>query len=59
MLGQASLEQSFPLERTAFVGLLIYAIVSAACGVAFCALSAVGLVKYGEIGGELVCRSLW
>ena len=45
MLGQVPLEQFLPLEFTAFVGLLIYVIVSAACGAAFGALSAVGPVR--------------
>lgn len=44
-LGQALPEQFYPLELAAFVGLLIYVIVSAACGAAFGALSAVGPVR--------------
>src|ERR687895_323709 len=45
VLGQALPEQFYPLEFAAFVGLLIYVIVSAACGAAFGALSAVGPVR--------------
>ncbi len=45
VLGQVPLERSFPLEFTAFVGLPVYVIVSAACGAAFGALSAVGPVR--------------
>lgn len=45
VLGQALPEQFYPLELAAFVGLLIYVIVSAACGAAFGALSVVGPVR--------------
>lgn len=45
VLGQALPERFYPLEFAAFVGLLIYVMVSAACGAAFGALSAVGPVR--------------
>jgi hypothetical protein len=45
VLGQALPQQSFTLEFEAFVGLLVYVMVSAACGAAFGALSAVGPVR--------------
>lgn len=45
VLGQTLPQQFYPLEFAAFVGLLIYIIVSAACGAAFGALSAVGPVR--------------
>lgn len=45
VLGQALPEQFYPLEFAAFVGLLIYIMVSAACGAAFGALSAAGPVR--------------
>ena len=45
VLGQTLPEQFYPLEFAAFVGLLIYVIVSAACGAVFGALSTVGPVR--------------
>jgi hypothetical protein len=45
VLGQALPEQFYTPEFAAIVGLLIYVIVSAACGAAFGALSAVGPVR--------------
>lgn len=45
VLGQALPERFYPLEFAAFVGLLVYVIVSAVCGAAFGALSALGPVR--------------
>jgi hypothetical protein len=45
VLGQTLPGQSFPVEFAAFVGLLVYVTVSAACGAVFGAVSAVGPVR--------------
>jgi hypothetical protein len=45
VLGQGGLDGSYPLELAALVGLPIYVLVSAACGAAFGAVSAVGPVR--------------